>query len=262
MIHFVYLCIMFITLVISLHLKDILYLNKIKKNRIKIIIVSCPKDGLTVNLNITLLPFEADIIMCNKTSNSYDAREAGLMLDYIINNYNNIKYDTLLFLHDHDKSSHYPTSITNRINKISKERFIYENDLIGVNCFYYDSKYWNKHLTYHRTEIVEKYLTENGVDHVKISHIRQNKYIMPCCASFFVKTKLIYLHNRKYYILLRNSLLNFSLYGFKRNISNNLLNINYRNYLAACYMEFSWTTMFGKKNVPFPPDCNISINSM
>lgn len=228
-----------------------------RKEKIKIIIVACPKDGVTLNLNTSYFPLEVDVVKCNRISNSYDAREAGLMLDYIIDTYSNKKYNIYLFLHDHDISSHYPTSITKRVNYILKYNYIYKNDYIGVNCFYYDEEYWNRDVKIiKKIQLLDIYLTENQIEHVNVSSISKKKYIMPCCASFFVKTKLIYLHKKEYYITLRNALKKFSLYGFKKYISKDLLNVNYRNYLAACYMEYSWSTIFGQKNVPFPPDCN------
>lgn len=159
-----------------------------KAKSIKIIIISCPKDGVTINLNISLLPFRVDVIKCNKNTNSYDGREAGLMLDYIIYHYNRISYSTFLFLHDHDKSSHYTTSITNRINKIYKEKYIYHSDYIGINCFYYNARYWNKHSTFHIAEVVEKYLSENNIEHVKLSLICQK------LSSFFFTKKSITYH--------------------------------------------------------------------
>lgn len=254
MLFFTFKCIIFI-----IFISVLLSTKNKKKRKIKIIIIACPKDGVTLNLNISLLHFKIDVIKCNNASNPYDAREAGLMLDYIIKTYNNIEYDKLLFLHDHDKASHYPTSIIDRVNELCKYNYIFQVDYIGVNCFYYNANYWNRNLKITNTiQLVDKYLSQNNIEHVKLSVIRQNKYIMPCCASFFLKTKLIYIHKKEYYISLRNSLKNFSLYGFKKYISKDLLEMKFRNYLAACYMEYSWSSIFGQKNVPLPHDCKIN----
>lgn len=237
--------------------------NIFHNNRCKIIVViiSCPKDFRTINLNISKLPFDVEIIICNKKSNAYDAREGGLILDYIINNYNRKKYKTAIFIHDHEKSFHYPYSITERIKKISHEDYIYKIDFIGVNCRYIQFNVGNKYeYIFHEVESIDKYyLSEIGIDHVNISEVHENRYIFPCCASFIINTKLFHIHSKLYYKTLRNALRIFTLYGFNnfhlRNISKKFLKLNYRNYVAGAYMEFTWSTMFGQKNVSLPPDC-------
>lgn len=178
------------------------------------------------------------------------------MLDYIINTYYDNDFDMLLFLHDHEVASHYPFSITKRIYKNMK--YIYDYNFIGVNCHYYDKNYWIKSNAYLKYEIVNNYLTNRNIDHVNFTDIIQHRYTFPCCASFYVKRKLIHLHNVQYYITLRNALRNFSLFGSDENDNNDMNHIKKRNYYAAVYMEFVWSTMFGQTDVSLPPDCSKS----
>lgn len=236
-----------------------MFKNRVNEGEKKVlaIVISCPSDGLTLNLNISKIPFQVEILKCNYKYNNVNAREAGIMLDYIIKNYNNNSYKKYLFLHDHEVSTHYQISIIKRLNEIVKQNYIYTSKLIGVNCHYYTFDYWSRYSSYRTILAVDKFLSKSKIDHINITMIAENKYIFPCCASFFVDKELIHLHNLQYYKNIRYYLKKFIINGSKI-IEGKYYTVKNRNYLAGAYMEFTWTTMFGQKYVSLPPDCNSS----
>lgn len=128
---------------------------------------------------------------------------------------------------------------------------------MGVNCFYCTKHYWEKN-KHQDSIIVNNYLEKYNIQHVNLSYVIENKFSFPCCASFYLDTKLIRLHSLNYYTILRNALRNFTLYGYVKRQPNKFNNMKYRNYISGSYMEFTWSTMFGQKNIPYPYDCNDS----
>lgn len=230
----------------SLYILLLLFYLGNYSNNIYVVICSCNKINI-LDLKEVYIPYKVIKLFCNRSTNHIDSNEGGLMLDFIIKQYNNKGKNKYIFIHDHVKSWHYKESVYDRLYYLKKKNYINRIKFGGLYCMYLKfgcNRFYD--LMFNKTYEIDKYMRINGFINISILQLYTKKYTFPCCATFIVDKSRIVKHPRVFYIKLRKGLREYVLKN--RN----------KNKLAGNYMEYMWSIIFGIRNIPYPPDCNIS----
>lgn len=189
-------------------------------------------------------------IKCNPQTRDFECREAIPMLDFIIDNYGNYPAQKIFFIHGHERSGHYWTSVYNVIRKVIKMDY-FRNDRFGgiYKAVFHPYSMWAPNTTKkeHNREIrkIFPYVYKNtSMWH----YYNLNETSFPCCSTFFIDSESMMRRTKEEYIYIRERLRELAYDYKKRKVV-----WEYCSYL----MEYSWHLLLAdwvhtnKTKIPF-----------
>lgn len=212
------------------------------------------------NFTYTKSQFPLLYIHCDLDTNWKSIRDGGIILDFIVDQYDKPLAKKYIFIHDHDISWHYKTDIWDRLNYIVTTHYFDEREYGGIYC-----KYW--FTGYDRSEIYpinNAQTIDDAVKELKIIKSSTDDYverkdIFPCCNTFFVNPKLFYKYKSVTYTKLHKRLRKLVINTFNEYGSIKDQHVWSSNWYGGIWLEAFWHDLFGYKIVPLPPKCEEEI---
>lgn len=177
-------------------------------------------------------------IKCNPAHKRLMCKEAVPMLDYLIEFYGKFQTRKLIFIHGHEKSWHYKSSIIDVINSLIKTENFRSNEYGGLfrETWHHQNVFTlNDH---DGLEYQQMYRDIYGNTSV-FRFFKGNRIAFPCCSTFYINTELIDNNPLSLYEIVRERLVMWA--------SNRFFN-NLTPVYCSYFMEFSWNLLF---NFPY-----------
>lgn len=176
-------------------------------------------------------------IKCKASNNNLLCKEALPMLDYFIDFYGEFRAEKLIFIHGHETSWHYRTSVIDVINRMIKSEMFWKTD--------YGAIY--KEICWHRNEIAENqdgwWTQQRNLYKIVYANTSIMKYISgynlsnPCCATFYINSSLITNNPLSLYITVRDRLIKWT---------SDQLDQNKSPQICSYFMEFTWNMLLNR----------------
>jgi hypothetical protein len=138
-------------------------------------------------------------LKCNPETNSIDCKEAVPMLNFFIQNYDRPLARKYIFLHAHETSRHYPRPVFDQVHEVTSLDYFRRNQFGAIF-----PRYCNGSGMYH--EVYAEIFANTTMPPTSIS----SNNVRPCCATFFVDSRLVQTRAKSEYELIRTRLRNWS----------------------------------------------------
>jgi hypothetical protein len=202
-------------------------------------------------------------VHCRNEINDIDGREVGPMLRFLADTYGKLNFRKIVFAHAHDKGNHLPGGKTlwyflNRYQNSEYFRtrrlgqiipvFRLTTEFRRINGYIYSEIQYAKKPWLNMTDLVQFFFQNTSFMNMKL-----DRWDTPCCATFFLDTKLILDHPREDYLKILERVNQFVPLGYCRLFGESRcreepaafkLSQKDWNYIAAEVMERSWIAMF------------------
>ena len=200
---------------------------------VAIIIMYCgPKDENTVIPELFGIPYFT--FYCDQRTNRYDCHEGIPYLKFIYENYDLPAAKKFIFIHGHNTSWHHPVSIYTVINNLLRTKQFYEMDYGSVNHFFYQTYvHWVK------IEKFRKMFLHVYHDTPMMKFYNTSIVWFPCCATFFVDSKLFKTRSKEFYRELIHRYRDYSVEDPDP----------YTSYYCGQLLEYTWHIIFTDKPV-------------
>jgi hypothetical protein len=152
---------------------------------------------------------------CRDGLSDVDAREAGPMLNFIIDNYGNVEEEKIIFIHAHENSGHYLESIWRLISRLIT-RFhdeFWSRDFGNVATYLFVTTGFEKQNGRLYSMIEAAFSWANLADIIDVlfngtsmANVPKDFWEIPCCATFFVNTSLLWKRPKHEYVRLRDNI--------------------------------------------------------
>ena len=197
----------------------------IEKGTYRVVITACANEKEIPQFD----PKRTTFANCHVLS---ECKEAPSYLDFLINWYDNLTEEVVVFVHGHVKSWHI-TNTEKAVYNAATTPYFWEQPYGG----FIEGK-WKKICDNVKFQELYSYFYDNTT----MPRVWNRYSTYPCCATFFVRTEQIRKRPKSDYI----------------NILNNLrkwMTINHgQSYFCGRLFEYTWHILFtGRNHVPTPP---------
>ena len=201
----------------------------IKTHTYRVVITACGNEKEIPKFD----PEQTTFTNCNVLG---DCKEAPAYLDFLINWYDNLTEEVVVFVHGHAKSWHI-TNTEKAIYNAVNTSYFWEQPFGGFN-----EGVWKKNCD----NVVYQELYSYYFDNTTMPRVWNRFSVYPCCATFFVRTEQIRMRPESDYI----------------NILNNLrkwMTINPgQSYYCSRLFEYTWHILLTGSNFILTPPGNIT----
>lgn len=227
--------------------------NRIKKKKnityitpsILVLYTICGENHFLPPYICSQIKFKA--IHCNKEKNDIDGHEAGIYLNYIINNYDNPSADVYLFMHGHNTAWHHINPLRETLLHLYLSKYLKDELFGGYQC------YWNFEPTFKTSNNYTIDMFNSIFHNTSISTIPPNEFSYPCCGTFWVKTSQIKKRQKEDYVKM---LYNMEEWG-RNNINNTIYKNDVSSYSGRIF-EMMWNVIFTNSSISkIPPYCDL-----
>lgn len=176
-------------------------------------------------------------IKCNKSLKHLLCNEALPMLEFFIEFYGRFPAEKFVFIHGHEKSWHYRSSVIDVINRLVNTSSYKNNDYGGLY-----RGWWHYNTDFNsydeRGSTLQQMFKEVYGGTSVFKYFRGHHISFPCCSTFYIDSSLINKNPLSLYKQVHERLIRWS----ENRIANNQSAI-----LCGYLMEYSWNMLF---NVP------------
>jgi hypothetical protein len=173
-------------------------ISKLKFPDILVVAAGCHEPAGSLNPPPGL--YHVTKVYCNESTNDIDARESGIILHFVIENYQEIRERKVFFIHNHDRAWHLPQgSIWEHIDSAVKAPTFWTKDFGDVGSI----------LSNHFPPGLPDYSWFQKVDIVpwlfrgtSMTEWVGKSWDMPCCATFWLNSERMWLRPKRDYVRL------------------------------------------------------------
>lgn len=149
------------------------------------------------------LGFKISFADCNQSTNNIEARETGIMLRWIINNYDDLSkgiYTKVLFHHSHENSEH-QKNLSGNLEELFKTKYFWYNNYGDIYPYYLDHPISFLNGTYHvffrkiDLFVILSDITKGTSFNYFNKTNKYNRWRSGQSSSFFVNNELIIKHS-------------------------------------------------------------------
>lgn len=213
------------------HLSQIKYsLHGNAHDSITIIYATCFEKN---NFSASFFEYPTYKVSCNETKSirKFECKESVPYLQFLYNNYYNLT-GKLIFIHGHEKSWHYKTSVYEAVKKRIQSPEFKSSSYGGIFSHYFHRHVpWKKRINDTNTyEKIFQYIYHN-TSMMQFYGLQSTKF--PCCSTFFVDADCIRLRPRNEYLTIIERLINYSHH------------FPHASYHCSRLMEYTWHVLLG-----------------